>query len=257
MSKPAPITHVLTDDAFLGGKVQLLQPKRGVRAGIDAVFLAAAVPANSGETVLEAGVGSGAASLCLAARVPGLILTGVELNSDAAELARRNTRRNGFGNQLTIIEADVTARASVHKEQGIMPDSYDHVLANPPYYTDGTGNLSPLPGKAAAHICRDEDLQAWIMFLVRCLKPRGTLTLVHRPEALSKILQVLEGRAGNVQVCPLFPRANAPAHRVLVQAVKANRAPFQLLPGLVLQDAKNKYCAKAEAVLRYGEAFHL
>ncbi len=248
---------ILTDDAFLGGKVQLLQPKKGVRAGIDAVFLAACVPAKSGETVLEAGIGSGAASLCLAARVPGLSLTGVELNPEAASLARRNAERNGFSDQLKIIEADVTAKGSHLAEQGIAPDSFDHVLANPPYYENGRGNLSPLPGKAEAHAHGEGDLQSWITFLIRSVKPRGTITFVHRPDVLGEILLGLEGRAGDVTVCPLYPRADAPAHRVLVQAVKANRAPFRLLPGLALQGSDGKYCPSADAVLRHGAPFPL
>lgn len=247
----------LTDDAFLGGKIKLLQPAKGVRAGIDAVFLAATVPAKKSQKVLEAGIGSGAAGLCLAARVPGLELTGVELNPDAAALARRNAARNGFERCTRIIEADVTAKAALLVGQGIAPDHYHHVLANPPFYETGTGNLSPLPGKSAAHAHGAGELLAWITFLVRCLRPRGTLTLVHRPEALGEILNGLAGRAGDVRVCPLFPRSGAPAHRVLVQAVKASRAPFRLLPGLALQGDDGQYCPAAEAVLRHGEAFEL
>lgn len=251
--------QALTDDAFLGGRIRLLQPGKGVRAGIDAVFLAAAVPAAAGDHVLEAGIGSGAASLCLAARVPGLRLTGVELNAEAAALARTNAERNGFGAALAVIEADVTDRAGVLAAAGVKPDSFEHVMANPPFFEPDRGHASPLPGKAAAHIHAEGagGLAAWITCLVRSVRPRGTLTLVHRPDALADILNGLAGRAGNVTLCPLFPRADAPAHRVLVQAVKASRAPFRLLPGLVLQDADGKYCAGAEAVLRHGEAFDL
>lgn len=251
---PAP---ALTDDAFLGGKVQLLQPKKGVRAGIDAVFLAASVPAAPGEHVLEAGIGNGAAGLCLLARVPGLALTGVELNPDAAALGRRNAERNGFAAAVSIVESDVTAKAGDLAGLGLRPDAFDHVMANPPYHDSARGNLSPLPGKAEAHAHEAGELAAWITFLVRSVRPRGSISLVHRPEALGEILPALAGRAGDVRVCPLFPRPGAPAHRVLVQALKASRAPFQLLPGLALQGPDGRYCAAAEAVLRGGGAFDL
>ena len=76
-----------TNDLFLGGKVTALQPAKGYRAGIDAVLLAASVPAKAGETVLELGCGVGVASLCLAARVEGVEITGVELQPEYAALA--------------------------------------------------------------------------------------------------------------------------------------------------------------------------
>ena len=93
--------------------------------------------------------------------------------------------------------------------------------------------------------------------MVRSVRPKGTISIVHRPEALGEILHGLEGRAGDVRVCPLFPRAGAAAHRVLVQATRASRAPFQLLPGLALQGPDGRYCDAAEAVLRRGEGFAL
>jgi tRNA1(Val) A37 N6-methylase TrmN6 len=247
----------LSDDAFLGGRIRLLQPEKGVRAGIDAVFLAAAIPASPGDKVLEAGIGSGAAALCLCARIEDLQVTGVEIQPEAARLARRNIARNGLDENITVLEADICAPAQTLFEAGILPDSYAHVFANPPYYQPGAGRPSPLPGKAIAHAHERGDLPGWMRFLIRSLKPGGALTLVHRPESLGQILTALEGRAGNIRIAPLFPRPGAPAHRILVQATKASRAPLKLLPGLVLQDQTGAYCAAANAVLRKGAAYPL
>jgi len=82
-------------DQFLGGRLTVAQPKTGYRAGVDPVLLAASVPAGRGESVLELGCGVGVASLCLAARVPGLKITGVEIQPDAAILAAQNAQHNG------------------------------------------------------------------------------------------------------------------------------------------------------------------
>ncbi len=82
----------VSDDAFLGGRLQILQSKSGYRAGLDAVMLAAAVPAMPGEAVLEAGIGAGAATLCLAARVGGLSITGVEIDAACGQLRARHER---------------------------------------------------------------------------------------------------------------------------------------------------------------------
>ena len=69
--------ETLTDDAFLGGQLRLFQPAQGYRAGMDAVLLAAAVPAEAGQRVLDLGCGAGTAGLCLAKRVDAVALTGV------------------------------------------------------------------------------------------------------------------------------------------------------------------------------------
>ncbi len=96
----------LTRDAFLGGLVQAWQPRLGYRAATDPVFLAASVPARAGERVLELGCGVGVAALCLQARVPGLHLTGVELQAAYADLARRNAQANGA--VMDVVQADLT-----------------------------------------------------------------------------------------------------------------------------------------------------
>ncbi len=246
-----------SDDAFLGGKVMLLQPEKGVRAGIDAVFLAACIPAAAGERLVEAGIGSGAVSLCLNARVGGLKITGLEIDAQSAALARCNIARNNALDAVEVVEADVRARGQLLQERGIEPDACDHVFANPPYYEKGSGRASDIPGKSTAHMLRRGDLAKWIKFMVRCARPGGSISMVHRPEAIAEIINALAGRAGKVRVLPLFPRPGAAAIRIIVQARKASRAPLAILPGLALQDESGSYCPRAEAVLRAGKSFLL
>ena len=93
----------LTEDAFLDGRARLLQPRKGYRAATDPVFLAAAVAARPGDWVLDIGCGAGAAAACLAARVPGLKLHGLELQPPYAALARRNLP------EATVWEGDLFA----------------------------------------------------------------------------------------------------------------------------------------------------
>ena len=158
-----------TEDALLDGRVRLRQPARGFRAGLDAVLLAAFVPARPGEHVLEAGCGSGAAFLCLAARVPGLRVDAVERDPAMAALAAANAAANAVDAQVT--QGDVADRALARR---LAP--CDHAFANPPYWPDGTA-----PPQALRSAATHEDgagLEAWAAFLAAALRGRGTVSLV-------------------------------------------------------------------------------
>jgi len=246
-----------TTDDFLGGRINIVQPKSGHRAGSDAVFLAAAVPAETDARVLEAGAGVGVAGLCLLARVPDLELTAVEIDQDLCALARDNAARNGFADRFAGVAADVTAPAKVLRDAGLVREGYDHVVANPPFYAEGAVRAAPEPARAAAHVMGHGQLARWVRFLTTMAAPKATLTLIHRPEHLSELLALLQGRFGDVAVFPLFPKANAPATRIIVQGRKGRRAGLRLLPGLVLHDESGAYTAEAERVLRGGEVLHL
>ncbi len=253
----APGGKASTTDDFLGGRINIVQPRSGHRAGSDAVFLAAAVPAETGARVLEAGTGVGVAGLCLLARVPDLEVTAVEIDQDLCALARDNAARNGFADRFAGIAADVTAPAKVLRDAGLVREGYDHVLANPPFHAEGAVRAAPEPVRAAAHVMGHGQLARWMRFLTTMAAPKATLTLIHRPEYLSELLALLEGRFGDVAVFPLFPKADAPATRIIVQGRKGSRASLRLLPGLVLHGETGTYTAEAEEVLRGGEALRL
>ncbi|MCO6419218.1 methyltransferase domain-containing protein, partial [Siccirubricoccus sp. KC 17139] len=160
----------LTEDHLLGGRVRLRQPRRGLRAGLDAVLLAAGIPARPGERVLEAGCGSGAGFLCLAARVPGVTILAVEREPALAVLARENAAANGFAAQVEVVEGDVRDLALARR----LPRC-DHAFANPPYWPGGTAPPEALR-RAATH--EEAGLEAWARFLAAPLAHRGSLSLI-------------------------------------------------------------------------------
>ena len=247
----------LTDDAFLGGRLNILQPEKGYRAGIDAVFLAASIPAANGETVFEAGIGAGVAALCLLARNPMLHVTGIELSTRYAVLCEQNAKRNGFADHVHIIQADV--KDAMRRDLTIMPQhgTFSHAFANPPYFEDGKVTPSPSLLKAQAHSFGPEDLDLWIKVMHAMVTLRGTVTLIHRADSLGKILGSMESRFGDVRVAPLYSREGTAASRVIVQGVKGSRAPMQLLPGLIMHKDDSSFTPDAEAVLREGAAWRL
>lgn len=240
----------LSDDRFLDGRLRVFQPRVGYRAATDPVFLAAAVPARAGETVLDLGCGVGVAGLCLAVRVPGLSLVGVEMQTDYAALARRNAARNGV--EMEVAEADIAALPP-----GILGRSFDHVVMNPPWYRSDSPRALDVGRDAALR--EAAPFRVWADVALRRLQPGGRLTIVQLAERLGEILAALEGRA-SAAVLPLAPREGAPAGRVIVQARKGGRAPLRLLAPLVLHSGSaherdgESFTPAAQAVLRHGEA---
>ncbi|EEW24815.1 tRNA1(Val) (adenine(37)-N6)-methyltransferase [Rhodobacter ferrooxidans] len=238
----------LSDDAFLGGRLHLLQPRRGYRAASDPVLLAACVGASAGQSVLDLGCGAGTAVLCLGARVPGLALAGLELQADYADLARRNAARNGLA--LEVVEGDLA------QMPGVLLRDFDHVIANPPYYPT-TGSASPDAGRDMA-LRTSQPLALWIESATRRLAPGGWLTLILGTDRLPEALAAMDARLGSVAVLPLAPREGRPALRVIVQARKGGRAAFRLLPPFIMHAGvahdidRDSHSPQARAVLRDG-----
>jgi len=244
-----------TCDAFLDGRLHIRQPKKGFRSGLDAVFLAAACPAQEGDSVLEAGCGAGAALLCLMSRVPRLKVWGVEADSGLAALAQENASANGFAESFRIINADVTSPWSALEEAGLHQETYGHVIANPPFFISGRARPSSDPRNARSRTMGPGDLDAWLRFLAGAAKPGGSATVIHTAEALPELLHAFERRFGGVGVFPLFPKAHAPAIRVIVSGTKGSRAPLTLAPGLVLHEEDGTPTAAAGAILRDEKGF--
>ena len=215
-----------TTDAFLNGKVTAVQPAKGYRAGVDAVLLAACVPARSGESVLELGCGVGVASLCLSARVPSLDITGIEVQPDYAALA--------VANGVNAMMADLRALP-----EEVRNTQYHHVMANPPYFDRGTGSAAPNTGRDIA-MAGDTPLRDWLV--------------------MAAVLSHLQGRLGSIIVRPICPRAGQEPHLFLLQARHSGRAPFRLLSPLIIHDStmhdadRENYTDRIRGVLRNGDA---
>jgi len=244
------VTRDLTHDGFLGGRVKAWQPRDGYRAATDPVFLAAACPARPGDSVLELGCGVGVASLCLAARVPGLRLTGVELQRDYAELARRNGAEAGL--DLCVIEADIEA-----PPKDLLQVSFDHVIANPPYYAAGAGTAADDPGRERA-LREHTPLPVWIEIARKRLNPKGWLTLIQSADRLADCLSALQTGFGTISVLPLHARSGRPAKRILIRARKGGKAPLELLPPFLIHENAaherdgDDFTPSARTILRDG-----
>ncbi len=235
----------VAEDTVLGGRVRLLQPKEGFRAAIDPVLLAAAVPAVTGDFVLELGAGSGAAALCLAARVDHCHVDGVDVQPDLAALANRSAQLGAVEGRVRFFAGDVlTLPPAVAKR------AYDHVMANPPYLPATAAQMPADPARALAVVEGDAALADWIDAALSVLREGGTLTLIHRADRVSEIEALLSGRAGLVGVLELLTKDDGrPAKRALVQARKGAAAE-PVRRTMLLHDETGAFTAEADAALR-------
>jgi tRNA1(Val) A37 N6-methylase TrmN6 len=238
-----------SEDGLLGGRLRLRQPTTGYRVAIDPVFLAAAVPAGPQDTILDVGSGVGAASLCLAARVPACRITGVEVQRDLVRLAGDNVALNDFTGRISVMQGDL-----LNLPPRLAPGAFDHVMANPPFLAAGSATASADPGKTAATMESGANLAAWVRVALAMVRAKGSLTFIHRADRLEALLALLAGKAGEITLYPLWPGGGKPAKRIIVRARKQIASPTSLLQGMTLHEADGSFTAAAQAVLRDGAA---
>lgn len=238
-----------TLDTLLNGRLTIEQPANGYRVAIDPIFLAAAIPAKDQELVLDIGTGVGAAALCLAARVPGVRVTGLEIQKDLVRLATANIRSNSFTDRIEVIQGSLT-----RLPPRLAAGSFHHVMANPPYMAAGSASPSPTQSKAMSHMEMDGNLAQWINFAYMMTQPKGTMTFIHRADRLDALLTYMRGKFGDIVVFPLWPGASKPAKRIIVQGRKHVNGPLRLSQGIVLHEASGKISLEGEQILRglYG-----
>lgn len=244
-------TPELTHDAFLGGRLNLWQPKQGYRAGVDPVLLAACIPAKAGESVLDLGCGAGAAALCLGTRVEGLELHGLELQPFYADLAVQNAAENGVA--LTVHKGNVADMPAALKER-----RFNHVITNPPYFDRETGSKANDAGREVA--MGGASLSLWLEAAARRLAPKGHLTLICRAERVPELLAGLPAYLGSTELWPIVPRVGQPSQLVLLRARHSGRAAFRLHAGLLMHEGAahaadgESYTAAVNAALRHAAA---
>jgi len=224
----------VSEDAFLGGQLRLRQLKSGHRAGHDAVLLAAATSARTVDRVADPGAGIGVAGLSVARRVGGVALVLLEIDPVLAELARGNAAANDIAAEVIVL--DVEADAATFAACGLVPDSVDAVLMNPPFNDPARHRRSPDDARGLAHVATETTLASWIHAARRILKSKGVLTLIWRADGLTEVLSALDHGFGSVELLPVHSDVSSAAIRVLVRAVKGGRAPMRIHAALMLND---------------------
>lgn len=258
----------------LDKRVALYQPANGFRTSLDSVMLAAACPARAGDRVVDMGCGVGGAGFCVLARVPGAHLTGIDIQQSHIELAHENT---GLNKDIVSFLRKQESDSGVSPDPGVRRDDktgikficcdirdydvadknerFDHVICNPPYMEAGAHTASPSEEKAVAKGHNSSvSLQDWLDAAFRLLKNGGSLTIIHRADAVDRLIQGLGKRFGATEIIPLWPRAGQDARRVIIRAYKDRKSPARIHPGIVLHEEDGSYTTQADKVLRAAQA---
>ena len=247
---------MITKDDFLGGRIILSQPKKGYRVTSDSVFLAASLNLKPDERILDVGAGSGAILCCLAARLSENIGTitmhGIEIQQDLLSLANENALNNGFADNIQYYKGNILDDI-IYCE----PNSYHHVVSNPPYYEKEKIKPSPYISKATAQSGDNINLDIWIKRCLRMVRPQGYLTLIHRADRLDDIISSLMPKAGSITVFPFWPAKDKDANRVIIRAQKDAKGFLSLKSGLIVHKSDGKYTPTAEKILRHGHSLDI
>jgi tRNA1(Val) A37 N6-methylase TrmN6 len=238
------------EDRLLGGGIRLRQPRKGHRAGTDAVLLAMSVGDVGAARIVDLGAGVGAVGLIIAAQCPAATVTLVEREPALVGLARDNIHLNRFDARMAAVHADILAPASQRRAAGLLPGSFDLAVSNPPWLEAGASRPSPEPRRAKAHVLAPGSIEAWLKTAADLLAPHGALTMIHRADALPGLLAASANRFGAIALRFIHPQAGEAAIRVLLRGVKGSRAPLRVLPPLVLHRADGRFTQEAEALQR-------
>lgn len=244
-----------TDDAILGGRLRLRQPKRGHRFGHDAILLAAAVDVPPRARIVEFGAGVGAAGLSVLTRLSDADVTLLEIDPALTALAQDNIARNGFASRARALTLDVTASMHDFAAAGLAPGTADAVAMNPPF-NPAAAQASPDAMRRTAHQAHPGLLTGWIASAARLVKADGGVNLIWRAEGLQEALDALSPHFGAIAVRPVHPAPGKNAIRIIVTAIRASRSPLTILPALTLQESDGAPSAQADRILRKGAALN-
>ncbi|AMJ58994.1 tRNA1(Val) (adenine(37)-N6)-methyltransferase [Bosea sp. PAMC 26642] len=242
----------IVEDRLLDGRLLLRQPRKGHRAGSDAILLAAAIPALGEGPLLDMGAGVGTVGLAVALAQPALRVVLVERDPDLVALAQANIAANGCTERVAVFGADIEGSSAALTTAGLCTGQFACIAMNPPFFAARTTRPSPVPNRRAAHVA-DGTLEGWLKAARRLLKPDGRICIIHRAEALAEILAGLAKGFGAVEIRPIQPTADRPAIRVLVAASRGSKKPAVLLPAFVLHHQDGRFTPESEAIHR-GQA---
>ncbi|HJA13386.1 MAG TPA: tRNA1(Val) (adenine(37)-N6)-methyltransferase [Candidatus Mediterraneibacter merdipullorum] len=223
------------DDLQIGG-LELIQNPNGFCFGVDAVFLSDFARVKPGETVLDMGTGNGIIPILLTAKTEGKKFTGLEIQPDTADMARRSVAYNGLEDRVEIVTGDIREAAELFR-----PAFFDVITVNPPYMISEHGMRNPDDVKAAARhevLCTLDDILRESM---RLLQDKGRFYMVHRPFRLAEIMiKMNHYKIEPKRIQFIHPYIDREPVLVLVEGVRGAKSRVTVEPPVVIYERKEQ-----------------
>lgn len=214
--------------------------------GMDAVLLSGFAKAKKGDHVLDLGTGTGIIPILLSAKTKAEHLTGLEIQEESADMARRSILLNDLQDKIDIITGDLKEAGRIFK-----PASFEVITCNPPYMTENHGLINPEEPKAIARheiLCTLEDVIAASASL---LKPAGKLYMVHRPFRLAEIITVMHSHHLELKrLRVVYPYVDKEPAMILLEASRGGKSGMVIEKPLIIYREKDVYTD--EMIRDYG-----
>jgi tRNA1Val (adenine37-N6)-methyltransferase len=235
------------DDLQING-YQIIQKKDGFCFGMDAVLLSSFAKVKRGKKVLDLGTGTGIIPILMEAKTAGGHFTGLEIQSEYVEMARRSIQMNGQQEKVSIVEGDIKKAAEIFGN-----GSFDVVTSNPPYMVNQHGMQNENESKAIARhekLCTLEDI---IIQTKKLLKEGGSFFMVHRTYRLAEImhLMVKEGLEPK-RIRMVHPYVDKEPNIFLIEGKKGGNSRIKVEPPLIVYKEPNVYHDEIYDVYGWG-----
>ena len=216
---------------------QTIQNSHKFCFGMDAVLLSGFARVKTGERVLDLGTGTGIIPILLRGKTEGRDFTGLEIQEESADMARRCVAYNHLEESVSIVTGDIKEAAALFGAA-----SFDAVTCNPPYMTGNHGLVNPKQSKAIARheiLCTLEDV---VGQTAKVLRPGGRFYLVHRPFRLAEILTLLvRYKLEPKRMRLVYPFVDKEPNMVLIEALSGAKSRITVEKPLIVYKEQGVY----------------
>lgn len=215
--------------------------------GMDAVLLSGFAKAKAGDRVLDMGTGTGIIPILMEAKTEAAHLTGLEVQEESADMAKRSVALNGLTDKIEIVIGDIKEADQIFKSA-----SFDVITCNPPYMIGQHGLQNPDEPKAIARheiLCTLEDV---VSKAAKLLKPGGHFYMVHRPFRLAEIITLMTSyKLEPKRMQLVYPYVDKEPNMVLIEGVRGGKPRMTVEKPLIVYKAPGEYMPEIYDIYGY------
>jgi tRNA1Val (adenine37-N6)-methyltransferase len=251
MSIPVVINTGETVDQILEGKLEVIQKEKGHRFSIDALLLSHFINLKEGDHVLDLGTGGGIVPMILAKRWPCCRITGLDIQDDLIDMARRSAILNQVADRVEFIRGDIRQIKTLF-ETG----SFDVVTFNPPYRRMHSGRINPNVEKAIARHELKVTLDDFLAAAAHCLKMKGRAVVIYPASRAVKLFSQMRAlRLEPKRMALVYSNPSSEGQFVLVEGLKGGNETMKVMPPFFIYEDGGAYSQAMQRIFSDLAAF--